>query len=177
MTRRHVCRRLGAGALLLAVVMAVLSAGTSAGESRKYRVTVRVDKRTNFSALKTYAWDPGRPALEAAVHRQVVAAIDRELAALGYTKHPSAPADVVVSYATVQRSDIDPKSKVRGPLGERPTYPVASLLVLIRHPITGRELFLARVAMRVDSSPEAFAATIDDRVSKIFERYPTHSSD
>ena len=111
------------------------------------------------------------------MHQQVVAAIDRELAALGYTKHPSAPADVVVSYASVQRSDIDPKSKAHGPRGERPTYPVASLLVLIRHPITGRELFLARVAMRVDSSPEAFAATIDDRVSKIFARYPTHSSD
>jgi hypothetical protein len=176
MTRRHVCRRLGAGAWLLAVVMAVPSAGASVGESRKYRVTVRVDKRSNFSAYKTYTWDPGRPALEAMVHQQVVAAIDRELAALGYTKLPVAPADVVVSYASVLRSDIDLKSKARGPRGERPTYPVASLLVLIRHPITGRELFLARVAMRVDSSPEAFAARIDDRVSKIFERYP-HSSD
>jgi hypothetical protein len=163
-----------AGALLLAVVMTALSAGASAGESRKYRVTVRIDKRANFSALRTYVWDPGRPALEAVVHQQVVAAVERELAALGYTKHPSAPADVVVSYSAVQRSDIDLKSKARGPRGERPIYPVASLLLLMRHPQTGRELFLARVAMRVDSSPEAFAATIDDRVSRIFERYPTH---
>ena len=85
---------------------------------------------------------------------------------------PVAPAHVLVSYTTVERSDIDPKSKRRGPHGEQPTYPVAALVVLIRHAATGRELFLARAAMRVDPSPQAFAATISGRVAKMFERYP-----
>jgi hypothetical protein len=71
---------------------------------------------------------------------------------------------------------VDLKSKVRGPRGERPTYPVASLLVLLRHPVTSRELFLARVAMPIDSTPEALEARVNERVAKVFDRYPTRRS-
>lgn len=174
--RRAAHARLGASTLLIALMVSLLPPATGAGTPRKYEVTTRVDKRANFSRLRTYAWERGRPALDPAMHEQVVAAIDRELAALGFTQRQSAPADVMVSYATVQRTDVDLKSKARGRYGERPTYPVASLVVLMRHPVTSRELFLARVAMRIDPSPETFAGTISDRVSKIFARYPSRSS-
>ncbi len=157
----------------LSIVFALACAvAVSAGEPRKYEVTARVDKRVNFSRFTTYLWERGRPAYDPAMHEQVVAAVDRELAARGLTQRLTAPAHVLVSYTTVERTDIDPKSKRRGPRGEQPTYPVAALVVLIRHAATGRELFLARAAMRVDPSPPAFAAAISDRVAKMFERYP-----
>jgi hypothetical protein len=162
-----------AAALLMAAVLIVLGADTSLGAPRKYKVTTKIDKRTDFSRLKTYVWDRGRPSYDATLHAQVVAAVDRELGALGLTKRSSEPADVVVTYAAVERLDVDLKSKLRGPRGERPTYPVASLLVLLRHPVTSRELFLARVALPIDSSPEAIQARVSERVAKIFDRYPT----
>lgn len=174
-TRRR-RRLLPTGALLIAAALAVVPPGTTAGEPRKYEVTSRVDKRTNFSRLRTYVWERGRPAFDAATHEHIVAAVDRELAALGFTGRASGPADVAVSYATVPRTDIDLKSKLRGPRGERPTYPVATLFVILRHPVTNRELFVARVAMPVDASPQAFAQTINDRVAKIFSHYPGRDS-
>ena len=172
--RRH--RRLPAGALLIAAALAVVPSGSTAGEPRKWEVTSRVDKRTNFSRLRTYVWERGRPAFDAATHEQIVAAVERQLAARGLTRRASGPADVAVSYATVPRTDIDLKSKLRGPRGERPTYAVATLFVVMRHPVTNRELFVARVAMPVDPSPQAFAETINDRVAKIFSRYPDRDS-
>ena len=172
--RRH--RRLPAGVLLIAAALAVVPSGSTAGEPRKYEVTSRVDKRTNFSRLRSYVWERGRPAFDAPTHDHIVAAVDRQLAALGLTRRATGPADVAVSYGMVPRTDIDLKSKLRGPRGERPTYPVATLFVVIRHPVTNRELFVARVAMPVDPSPQAFAHTINDRVAKIFSRYPGRDS-
>src|SRR4030095_148452 len=90
-----------------------------------YRVKVTVDKHTDFSALRTYAWtrslaslDPAfdayitaaiapalvrdagprrLPSLDPAFDAYITEAIDRELASVGLIRQDSEPADVVVS--------------------------------------------------------------------------------
>jgi len=159
---------------LMAGVLVVLAAAAAvAGQATKYRVTTKVDKQTDFARLKTYAWEPGWQAYEPAIHDHIVAAVERELAALGLTKAPEGACDVTVVYATLRRTDVDLKSKARTAEGLRPTFPVATLVVLIREPSTHKELFRARVDTPIDLAPEKVNATIDDRVAQMFARYPT----
>jgi len=163
---------------LIASVLVLLAVGAGACQTMtKYRVTAKADKHADFSKLQTYAWEGGWLAYDKASHEHIVAAIDREMAALGFRKRTDGQSDVCVVYATVRRVDVDLKSKSRGPGGERPTYPVATLVVMIREPGTHKELFRARSDTPIDLTPAALETTINSRVSEMFEHYPTrHSS-
>ena len=73
----------------LGVVLAVVAVGA---QKQKYGVTVTADRKTDFSAFKSYAWDTaGYPALDKNVHQQIVDAVDRELKGLGLQKRASGP--------------------------------------------------------------------------------------
>src|SRR5262245_38095656 len=65
--------------LMLSLVLADVTAGAPAD----VRVKVRVDKHTDFSALRTYAWTRGFASLDPELDAFIVAAIDRELASVG----------------------------------------------------------------------------------------------
>jgi len=162
--------------LLMAGLFVIAAAQAGAGELRIYNVTTKVAKHADFSKLKTYTLVTGWPSIDVEFHDQVIAAIERELAAAGLAKRTSGPSDVTVTYAAVRRTDVDLKAKGRGPAGERPTYPVASITVRMRHPITNQDLFLARAVTPIDLSPGAIEATINDRIAKMFARYPTRRS-
>ena len=162
---------------VLAVTATVAVPAPVRGQMPKYKVTTTFDKTTDFSALKTYAWEPGWASYDPEIADYLVAAIDRELAALGFTKVTEGKSDVTVVYATVRRTDVDLKAKTRTPEGMRPTFPVATLVVLIREPGTHKELFRARADTPIQLDPEKVKATIDDRVGEMFDRYPTrHAS-
>lgn len=161
----------------LALTAAVAFPAAARGQMPKYKVTTKIDKTVDFSALKTYVWEPGWQAYDPEIHEYIVAAIDRELAALGFTQAAEGKSDVTVGYASVRRTDVDLKSKTRTAEGQRPTFPVATLVVLIREPGTQKELFRARVDTPIQLEPTQAKATIDDRVAQMFARYPTrHSS-
>jgi hypothetical protein len=165
---------------LVAGLLALLVAGAAAGLMPKYKVTTQIDKKTDFSRLKTYVWEPGWASYDADAHKQIVAVIDRELTALGFSKGTEGHADVTVVYATLRRTDVDLKTKARTAEGLRPTFPVATLVVLIREPGTHKELFRARADTPVDMEPEKLELTINHQVEQMFLRYPTkhagHSS-
>jgi hypothetical protein len=163
-------------ATLIAGFLALFAAAALTAQMPKYKVTATADKGTDFSRLKTYAWEPGWQAHDRTAHEQIVAAVDRELAALGFTKAPEGQSDVTVVYATVQRTDVDLKSKARTAEGQRPTFPVATLVVMIREPGTHKQLFRARVDTPIELEPERIKATIDDRVAQMFARYPKRHS-
>ena len=156
--------------------LAILAAATLADGQTvmpKYRVTVKADKHTDFASLRTYAWDRGMRAPYESTHERVVAAVDREMAALGFTQVTDGKSDVLVTYVTLRRTDVDLKAKSRTPDGMRPSYPVATLLVLLRDPGTLKELYRARVDTPIELDEEKLAATIDDRDAQMFARYPT----
>src|SRR5689334_16514845 len=98
-----------------ALVCGVIIAGalaTAAADVTKYGIETTIDKRTNFSRLKTYTWTPGWSVWDESIDRQIVLAVDRELARRGLVKVDGAPGDAVVTYAAVQRRDVDPKIKL-----------------------------------------------------------------
>jgi hypothetical protein len=161
--------------LALSSVVAVM-AGVSPRPGNS-PLTVIVDKNTNFSALHTYAWTRGWGAFDARIDAHVVAAIDRELVSAGLSKRESEPADVVVNYGTVQRSDVDVHRKRGRDSGAYPEYPVGTLVVLMREASSRRELLRARASLDVDSDVGRLEQQIDTVLARIFARYPTAVSD
>ena len=96
----------------LAVVgLALIAFALPVAAQTKYTATVTADKATDFTKLKMYVWQSGWDANDKKVHAQIVAAIDRELKALGFKLKPAAPADVVVKYAVLRRIDVEVSSK------------------------------------------------------------------
>ena len=80
-------------------------------QAPKYGVTSTADKGTDFSKIKTYTWEHGWQSPDKQIHEMITGAIDRELAASGLQKKASGPADVLVTYASLRRIDVDLKSK------------------------------------------------------------------
>ena len=58
----------------------------AAGQTPKYGVTVKAEKNVDFAKFKTYSWTTGQPSADKTIDARVIAAVDRELGALGLTK-------------------------------------------------------------------------------------------
>lgn len=159
---------------LITGVLALLVAAAAIGQMPKYRVTTKADKHTDFTRLKTYAWEPGWASYDAAVDEQIVAAVDRELAAVGLTKGTLETCDVKVVYAAMRRTDVDVKG--HGIEGERRTYPVGTLVVLMRDPSTHKELFRGRTDTPIELDSGTLTVTIASQVAEMFEHYPGRRS-
>jgi len=163
-------RSLAAGLLVL------LAAATGGGaQMPKYGVITKVDEHTDFSKFKTYAWEEGWLAYDRDLHAQIVAAVDKEMTARGFTKTTAEDCDVTVVYATLHRTDVDLKAK-HSPEGFYPTYPVTTLVVLVRDPQTHKELYRARADTREGLEPERIGDTIKTEVARMFEDYPSRPS-
>jgi hypothetical protein len=69
-------------------------------------VVVDYDKSADFSRYHTYAWGKGTPAKNPDLDRQIVQAVDEQLARKGLTKTEADP-DLVVSYYAATHEEID----------------------------------------------------------------------
>jgi Domain of unknown function (DUF4136) len=155
----------------LGVVLAVVAVGA---QKQKYGVTVTADRKTDFSAFKTYAWDTASyPALDKSVNQQIVDAVDRELKGLGLQKRTSGPADLDLRYGAQRRTDTD--THANAPATNLPTYAVGTLVVLLRESGSGREVYRARVDKPIDLAPDKLKTTIDEVVAEMFAKYPTRA--
>ena len=67
--------------------------------------------KRKLAKAKTYSWTASQPSHIKTIDAQIVAAVDRELSALGFTKAESGKGDVLATYASVSRTDVDLKSK------------------------------------------------------------------
>jgi hypothetical protein len=151
------------GALLVAPGVAL------AGQQPKYEVSVKASKPAALAKAKTYTWTASQPSFDKNIDQQIIAAVDRELQARGLTKAATAPGDLVVTYASVSRSDVDLKSK--GKDGELREFSVGTLVVDVRD--TNRQsLFRVRIDKPIQSDPAAMEATINAAVAAMFEKYP-----
>ena len=155
---------------VMSVLLSIAVTAASAGYTPKYRVKVQADKRIDFSTLRTYSWMAGHPASIAAVDAQIVASIERQLGALGMRQVAPGAADVVVTYASVTRTDVNTKSK---PVEKdyRPEYAVGTLVVSLLDPETLKPLLQLRVDRPVDRP--GFDATIDGTIEEMFRYFPT----
>ena len=125
-----------------------------------YGVKVVVAKAADLAKAKTYSWTVSQPSPDKTVDAQIVAAVDRELSALGFTKAASGTGDVQATYASTRRTDVNLKGKADAS-GVRPAYEVGTLLVDLRDPATREPLFRVRIDTPVTT--EADKAEARDR--------------
>lgn len=145
------------------------------GQQPKYGVTVKVAKAAPLAKAKTYSWTASQPSPIKTIDAQIVAAVDRELGALGYTKAVSGKGDVLATYASLSRTDVDLKSKA-DKNGARKEFPVGTLVVDLRDPATRQPVFRVRVDTPIDTEPDKLEANINAAVAAIFAKYPTASA-
>lgn len=154
----------------------VLSAGLAAAvhaQTPKYGITVNIDdKKADFAAIKKYAWQRGQASFDKAIDASIVAAVDDELAKLGMVKDAPESSQVLVTYASTNRTDVDLKGKP-DPGGVRPKYRVGTLVVVFLDAKTRNRLLRLRVDQPIDADPDALQATIRNVVTQMFEQYPT----
>ena len=157
----------------LVLTCLLLSLGQMAVSSQqvKYGVTVKAAKPAALAKARTYVWTKGRPTFSTSVDTMIVAAVDRELAAKGFTKKPSGPADIQVSYDALGRTDIDPKAKPAKD-GTLPEVSVGILAVDLRDPTSGEQLFNVRMDAPIQRDSATIQASIDAAVKAMFAVYP-----
>jgi len=102
---------------VLSLGILICSTAVSVAQPTKYRVIASFDKKTDFTRINTYEWMASRPSSDKAIDRQVMAAVDRELAALGLVRVSARQSDVRVSYMSLTRTDVDLKGRPCRPGG------------------------------------------------------------
>ena len=139
----------------------------------KYGVTSTADKSTDFTKFKTYVWRTGWDA-SGKVHQQIVAAVDREMKALGYEKKAAGPSDVIVQYAAVRRIDVDVNTKATGTDAARGQTDVGTLDIRLLKPGSNDQLWRARIDKPLETTdPAKVGEIVDGAVKELFAQYPT----
>jgi hypothetical protein len=143
-----------------------------AGAQTKYGVTVKTVQPAALAKARTYVWTPSRPTFDKDTDRMIVAAVDRELSARGFTKRPSGPGDVVVMYDALGRTDLDLKAKPSTD-GTLPGISVGTLVVELSDPANRQLLFSVRMDTPIERDRATIEGAINAAVTAMFEKYPS----
>jgi hypothetical protein len=157
-----------------AIGLTLAIGAAAAAQMPKYGVTVTLEKNVDVSRFSTYTWTDGQPSAVKAIDAQVKTAVDRELAGVGMTKATSGAADILVTYYSLSRTDVNLKAKPDA-AGIRPQYWVGTLVVALLDPTTRQRLLRMRVDKPIEVQPDKLAAAIDSAVAALFEKYPTRN--
>jgi hypothetical protein len=138
----------------------------------KYGVTVTPEKNVDFTKFKTYSWTKGQPSAVKEIDTAIIGAVDHELNALGMTKSTSGPGDVLVTYYSLTRTDVNLKAKPDAQ-GIYPEYSVGTLVVALLDTDSRKRL----LRLRVDKPIEIERAKLDEAIktaaADMFAKYPT----
>lgn len=156
---------------VVGLTVCLIAAAVSA-QKPNYGVTVVSEKKMDFTTLKTYAWTNGQPAALPSVDKQLVAAIERELASVGLKKLTTGKADVDVAYGAVRRTDVDTTSKPDA-TGAMKRYEVGSLYVVMFEPGTRNPMLRLRLDKPIETDLAQAETAINAAVAELFTQYPT----
>jgi hypothetical protein len=162
-------RSISALACLFACTLLPVGGLALAGQQTKYGTSVMTSKPAALAKAETYSWTVSHPSLDKAVHERIVSAVDRELQARGLRKVATGPSDLVVTYGSLTRTDIDLKKAERGEASE---YAVGTLIVDVRDPSNRSSLFRVKVDTPIGGDRATLDAAIDGAVVAMFEKYP-----
>ena len=162
------------GFRMLRACALLASHAAMAGAQMKYGVTVLTMRQADLAKARTYGWTVAHPSPDKNIDRMIVAAVDRELAARGFTKVPSGPSDLVVSYDSVQRTDVDLKAKPTD-AGTLRDVSVGTLIVDLRGPDNKQSFFRVRMDTPIDRPRAEREPSINAAVTAMFEKYPAPS--
>jgi hypothetical protein len=155
---------------MLAAILLAGVAVAAAGQP-KYGVKVDVDRKADFTKLKTYTWSTRYSAPDKSVHAWIVAAVERQLAAVGLVKQVEGPSDVIVVYDAQRQTDVDLEAPAQEH-GAQPTYTVGLLVVRLLDPASGQALLQGRLLRPISADREKLPGEIDAAVTDIFSKYP-----
>ena len=139
------------------------------------KVDSEFDKKTNFAAIRTYAWTSGTRALRPEVDKMIVAAIDKEMSGLGLTPVASG-GDVTLAYYTTTITNVDLKAfdKIDSKSAPAPTKELGKLVVIMRNPAR-QQLWSALSREYLDPDLSKIEATIQNVTERLFATYPTRT--
>ena len=81
--------------------------------------------------------------------------------------------DMLVTYLSLRRTDVDLKSKPSAKDGTRRQYPVGTLVVAVLDPVDRqKKLFNVRIDEPLDLNPATSKRQINERYAAIFTKYP-----
>lgn len=158
--------------LMAGAVMCVIAAAVLSAQLPTYGVTVTVAKGVDPAKFKTYSWVKGGPSPDKTVDAQIVAAVDKELPGVGLTKAASGKPDVLVTYYSLRRTDVNLEAKPDS-AGKLPQYPVGTLLVALMDPGTRKRVVQLRTDKPLELEPAKLEAGINAAVTEMFAKYPT----
>ncbi len=157
--------------LVVGLTVCLIAAAVSA-QTPNYGVTVVSEKKMDFTTLKTYVWTNGQPAALPSADKQLVAAIEKELAGVGLKKLTTGKADVDVAYGALRRTDVDTNSKPDA-TGAMKRYEVGSVYVVMFEPGTRNPILRLRLDKPLEMDPAKAEATVNAAVAELFTKYPT----
>ena len=132
------------------------------------------DKKTNFGAVKTYAWTRGTNAFAPDVHKMIVAAIEKEMAALGLTPAASG-ADVTLAYYSMALVNVDLKALDK--IDEKSALATKDLgkLVVVMRNKANEQIWSAQSREFLDPDRTKLEATVNTVTARLFATYPTRA--
>ena len=131
------------------------------------------DKKANFAAIKTYSWTTGTDAMLPEAHRMIIAAIDKEAAAVGL-KPVTTGGDVTLAYYTMTLTDVDLKAldRMDKKAAAAPTKEIGKLIIVMRNPAQ-QQVWSAISREFLDPDRAKLQATIQTVTERLFATYPT----
>lgn len=165
---------------LMGASLAVLMATNVAAQTVSYDY----NRQANFTTLKTYAWVSGTGLKDELNHQRIVAAIDAQMQAKGFTKvestgHP----DVLIAYQAAFDRNLEINGYGAGWAGYRfgrtgtarvEEVVMGSLIVVMVDGKTHSLLWRGTASREVDvnASPEKRDKNINKAAEKLFKKYP-----
>jgi hypothetical protein len=160
---------------LAIVCLALIAFALPVAGQPKFGVTTTTAPGVDFAKFKTYVWQSGiADVTDKTVHAAIIAAVDKELKALGLVLKTSGPSDVIVKYGALRRTDVQPSTKATGPEKPRTQIEVGSLMVIVLDGAnSSKELWRGRVDKPIQVDMATMEATVNGAVTEIFAKYPT----
>lgn len=129
------------------------------------------DKKTDFAAIKTYAWERGTDAMLPEAHKMIVGAIEKEMAGLGLTPAASG-ADVTLAYYTMTLTNVDVKALDK--IDQKSTLATRELgkLVVIMRNQKREQIWSAVSREFLDRNRAGLDTAIQAVAARLFSTYP-----
>jgi hypothetical protein len=158
-------------ALTLAVLMCPVPGMTQTAQ------VMQQDKTVDVTKFRTFSYQVGHPAFLKEVDQRIVAGIEAQLVARGLTKAASGPGDVIVTYHSVQRTDLDlaatdKQARATGGTAEPVLLKVGTLAVDLKEAGTGKLVWRARIDDVLSGDQAAQMGTVDKCIVALFQWYP-----
>jgi Domain of unknown function (DUF4136) len=158
--------------LTVASCVVLLALTTGLAGQAKYVVKATTAEHVDFEKFETYSWTTGKPSHNKEVDAWIVAAVDRELSALGLRKTTLILGDILATYDSASRADSEQPGQPEVKGGPPPRWVGGFIVSLLDSGNSRRPLLRLRLDRPIDVEPSQLHPEIDHVVMEMFAKYP-----